>query len=46
MGVTPVAEGVVEALVGEEVLIGGVAGGASVVVQAIGVGLDRGGGIC
>ena len=45
VGVAPVARGVVEALAGEEVLIGGVEGGAAGVVQAIGVDLNRGGGI-
>ena len=45
VGVTPAAGGVVEALVGEEVLIGGFEGGAVGVVQAVGIHLDRGG-IC
>ena len=42
VGVAPAAGGVVEALVGEEVLIGGVEGGAAGAVQAIGVDLDLG----
>ena len=33
-------------MVGEEVLIGGVEGGAAGVVQAVGADLNRGGGIC
>ena len=37
MGVAPVAGGVVEALLGEEVLIGGVEGGAAGVVQSVGI---------
>ena len=45
MRVTPGAGGVVEGLVGEEVLIGGVEGGAAGAVQAVGVDLDLGG-IC
>ena len=45
VGVTPSARVVVEALVGEEVLIGGVEGGAAGAVQAVGVDLDLGG-IC
>ena len=45
VGVTPAAGGVVEALVGEEVLIGGFEGGAAGAVQAVGVDLDLGG-IC
>ena len=39
MGVAPVAGGVVEALVGEEVLIGGVEVGAAGVVQSVGIDL-------
>ena len=46
VSVTPAAGGVVEDLVGEEVLIGGVERGAAGVVQAIGVDLDRGGICC
>ena len=45
VGVTPAAGGVVEALVGEEVLIGVGEGDAAGVVQAVGVDLDLGG-IC
>ena len=40
VGVAPAAVGVVEALVGEEVLIGGVEGGAVGVVQPVGVDLN------
>ena len=40
VGVAPAAVGVVEALVGEEVLIGGVEGGAAGVVQPVGVDLN------
>ena len=40
VGVTPAAGGVVEALVGEEVLIGGVEGGAAGVVQPAGIDLN------
>lgn len=40
VGVAPVAGGVVEALVGEEVLIGGVERGAAGVVQPVGVDLN------
>ena len=43
MGIGPSARGVIEALVGEEVLIGGVEGGAAGAVQAVGVDLDLGG---
>ena len=46
VGVAPAASHVVKALVGEEVLIGGVEGGAAVVVQVIGIHLNRGAGIC
>ena len=45
VAVTPAAGRIVEALVGEEVFIGGVEGGAAGVVQAIGIDLDLGG-IC
>ena len=45
VGVTPAAGGVVEALVGEEVLINGVEGGFAGVVEAVGIHLNRGGGI-
>ena len=40
VGIAPAARGVVEALVGEEVLIGGVEGGAAGVVQPVGVDLN------
>ena len=40
MGIGPAARGVIEALVGEEVLIGGVEGGAAGAVQAVGVDLN------
>ena len=40
VGVAPAARGVIEALVGEEVLIGGVEGGAVGVVQPVGVDLN------
>ena len=40
VGVAPAAGGVVKALVGEEVLIGGVEGGAAGVVQPVGVDLN------
>ena len=46
VGVTPAAGGVVEALVGEEVLIGGVEGGLTVFVHFVAVDLNRGAGIC
>ena len=46
VGVAPAAGGVVEALVGEEVLIDGVEGGFAAVVEAVGVGLDGCGGVC
>ena len=36
VGVAPAARGVVEALIGEEVLIGGVVGDAAGVVQPVG----------
>ena len=45
VGIGPAARGVIEALVGEEVLIGGVEGCAAGAVQAVGVDLDLGG-IC
>ena len=45
VGVAPVAGGVVEDLIGEEVLISGVEGGAASVVEPVGIDLDRGG-IC
>ena len=40
VGVAPVAGGVVEDLVGEQVLIGGVEGGVAGVVQAVGIHLN------
>ena len=46
VGVSPAAGGVVEALVGEEVLIGGVEGGLTVFVHFVAVDLNRGAGIC
>ena len=45
VGISPASRSVVEALVGEEVLIGGGEGGAAGVVQAVGVDLNFGG-IC
>ena len=40
VGVAPAAGGVVERLVGEEVLIGGVEGGLAGVVQPVGIDLN------
>ena len=41
VGVTPAAGGVIEGLVGDEVLIGGVEGGFAVCVDSVGVDLNR-----
>ena len=46
VGVGPAAGGVIEDLVGEEVLIGGVEGGLAGVVEAVGIHLNGVSGIC